>query len=80
MGGDQSMFLAALQSARGIDFDRLYWRQQALAHRAALATEQQYAATGDTPSVRQAAGAAVPMIQSHLAMAEQMSAKADAGS
>ncbi|WP_185829313.1 DUF4142 domain-containing protein [Sphingomonas ginkgonis] len=74
--GQQSQFLAALQSARGPDFDKTYWRQQAFAHRSALLAQQQYAASGDTPAVRQAAQSAVPLIQSHLAMAEQMSARA----
>ena len=71
----QAPFLAALQSHRGREFDKLYWRQQLLAHRSALVVQQQYAATGDTPAIREAAAAAVPLIQSHLAMAEQMSAK-----
>ncbi len=75
MGEGQASLLGALQSARGREFDQLYWRQQALAHRAALTTEQYYAASGDVPAVQKAAGAAVPRIQSHLAMAEQMSAR-----
>jgi putative membrane protein len=72
VGAGQTMFLASLQSARGRDFDKTYWKQQALAHRSALVTEQQYAASGDAPAVRQAAQAAIPLIQAHLAMAEQM--------
>jgi len=74
VGASQAPLLAALQSLRGRDFDRGYWRQQALAHRAALTVEQRYAAEGDTPALRQVAGAAVPIIQAHLAMAERMSA------
>ena len=74
IGTAQAPLLAALQSLRGQEFDRGYWRQQALAHRSALTAEQQYAATGDTPAIRQAAAAAVPMIQAHLATAERMSA------
>ena len=75
VGANQAPFLAALQSLRGPEFDRTYWRQQALAHRSALTVERGYAANGDTPAIRQAAAAAVPTIQSHLAMAEQMVAK-----
>ena len=75
VGANQAPFLAAVQSLRGPEFDKAYWRQQALAHRAALTVEQAYATKGDTPAVRQAAAAAVPTIQSHLAMAEQMVAK-----
>lgn len=76
VGAGQSPFLAALQSQSGPEFDRTYWKHQMLAHRSALTVEQQYAANGDTPAVRQAAAAAVPVIQSHLAMAERMSADA----
>ncbi len=75
VGAAQAPMLAALQSARGRDFDRTYWKQQALSHRSALTVAQQYAATGDTPAIRQTAAATVPLIQSHLEMAEQMSAK-----
>ena len=72
LGGDQSAFLAALQSQRGADFDKTYVRQQVLAHRAALAVEQGYAASGDDPTMKQAAAAMVPIITAHLQMAEQM--------
>ena len=72
VGAGQTLFLAALQSLRGREFDAAYWRHQALAHRSALTVEQHYAATGDAPPVRQVAAAAIPLIQSHLAMAEQM--------
>lgn len=80
VGAGQSPFLAALQSLRGRDFDRAYWRQQALAHRSALVVEQRYAETGDTPVIRAAAAAAVPLIEQHLAMAERMSAGVEGGS
>ena len=80
VSASQAPFLASLQSLRGRDFDRAYWRQQALAHRSALAEEQHYAAAGDAPAIRQAAAAAVPIIRAHLAMAEQMNAKLDSGS
>ena len=74
LGGDQSAFLAALQSQRGADFDKTYVRQQMLAHHAALAVEQVYAASGDDPAIKQAAAATVPIITAHLQMAEQMMA------
>ena len=75
VGAGQASLLAALQSERGRDFDRVYWHQQALAHRSTLVIEQAYAATGDTSPLRQVAAAAVPIIQSYLAMAERMSAE-----
>ena len=71
---DQAQLLGALQSMKGREFDRAYFRHQALAHQSALVVEQGYAATGDDPAVRQAAASAVPLIYSHLAMAEQMRA------
>jgi putative membrane protein len=74
LGGDQAMFLAALQSRRGAHFDKTYVRQQVLAHSAALAVEQGYASSGDNAAIRQVAAATVPIISSHLQMAEQMKA------
>jgi putative membrane protein len=75
VGGDQSEFLAALQSARGPDFDKTYVRQQALAHRSALALEQGYAASGDEPTIRQVAVSTVPIVSAHLQMADQLKSK-----
>ena len=72
VSGDQSMFLAALQSARGAEFDVSYAKQQILAHHAALAVEQAYAASGDDAAIRQLAAGAVSVISSHLEMAEQL--------
>ena len=77
VGADQAPLLAALQSLRGPEFDRTYWRHQALAHRSALTTAQLYAANGDNPAIRQAASAAVPIIAAHLDRAEQMQARPD---
>ena len=75
VGADQAPLLGALQSMSGPEFDRAYWRHQALAHRSALTTTQHYAANGDDPAVRRAANSAVPIIAAHLAMAEQMQAR-----
>lgn len=76
VGAAQSPFLAALQSLRGAEFDEAFWRQQALAHRAALVTEQKYLQSGHLPDVKKAAAAAVPIVERHLQLAEQMSARA----
>ena len=72
LSGDQSMFLAALQSQRGGDFDTTYIRQQILAHHAALAVEQGYASSGDDTTIRQAAVSTIPVVAAHLQMAERM--------
>lgn len=74
LSGDQSAFLAALQSQRGSEFDKAYIRQQVLAHRSTLAVEQAYAASGDNAMIRQVAASTVPIVTAHLQMAEQVSA------
>lgn len=56
----------------GANFDRVYLEHQVPAHEMALAMQQGYAATGDTPALRQAAAGAVPKIQAHLAMAQRL--------
>jgi putative membrane protein len=75
ISGDQSMMLAALQSARGANFDKTFIRQQALAHQSALVTRQIYAASGDDTTIKQTAVAAMPIISSHLQMAARIEAK-----
>lgn len=75
LDGDQAKMLGELQGLRGPQFDQAYARHQALAHRAALVTEQRYAANGDAPPVRQAAAAATPLIAAHRDMAERLQAR-----
>ena len=75
MSADQAQSLGALQGASGSEFDRLYLRQQTLAHRSALAVEQIYAKSGDDRELRQLATSAIPLISSHADMAKQMEAK-----
>jgi putative membrane protein len=72
ISGDQSAFLAALQSARGTAFDRLYARHQALVHRAALATQQGYTAQGDVPALKALATSTAAMVRDHTASADQL--------
>lgn len=72
MSADQAAMLSALQGLRGVPFDQAYARQQVLAHRQALAVEQSYAVAGDDPNLRPLALSAVPLIQHHLEMAEQI--------
>jgi putative membrane protein len=69
---DQAKLLSALQSLSGSDFDKTYAKQQVLAHQQALAVQQNYASAGSDPNVREAASSAVPLIQRHLEMAQQM--------
>ena len=56
----------------GPRFDRMYMQHQVAAHQMALRINQAYAASGDTPALRQAAATAVPLIQRHLAEAQQL--------
>jgi putative membrane protein len=74
MSSDQASLLAALQSLRGADFDKLYARQQVLAHSQALAVERSYASEGTDGALRKAARSDVPMIQHHLDMAMKLAA------
>ena len=58
VGSDQAPLLAALQSVREPEFNKLYWRHQVIGHSAALAMARKYAADGDDGPVREAAGRA----------------------
>jgi putative membrane protein len=78
INGDQSAFLAALQSARGADFDRLYASQQALVHRAALATQQGYAEHGHIATLRAFADEAKEMVRGQITSADQLVANVGA--
>ena len=69
----QQAMLDQLRSAgTGYSFDQAYQQAQITAHQNALTLFQNYAASGDLPPLRTAAGQAVPTIQSHLAMAQAL--------
>jgi putative membrane protein len=69
----QQAMLDQLRSAgTGYSFDQAYQQVQITAHQNALTLFQNYAASGDLPPIRTAAGQAVPTIQSHLAMAQAL--------
>lgn len=68
----QMQMIGQLTSAQPASFDRVYLQQQLTAHRMALGMQQGYAARGDTPALRQAAAAAVPIVQGHIVRIEQM--------
>jgi putative membrane protein len=75
MSADQAKSLDALQSASGSDFDKLYLKQQVLAHHSALTVEQIYAKSGDDAELRRLAASAVPLISAHGDMANQLETK-----
>lgn len=68
----QRRMIADLRHAQGRDRDRLYVDQQKQAHQMALDLQQQYAATGNVPSLRRAAGNIVPVVQHHIEMLSGM--------
>lgn len=61
-----AQMIASLDAASGASFDSAYLSQQIPAHEQALALHSNYAQNGDTPALRTAAAAAVPIVQSHL--------------
>lgn len=75
MSADQAQWLGALQSVKGADFDRLYLRQQKLAHGSALAVGTIYAKSGDDPELRQLATSTLPLMSSHGDMVNQVESK-----
>lgn len=68
----QRQMLANLRGAPDSGFDAVYLRQQVPAHEMALALHRNYASAGDTPSLRQAASGAVPIVTRHLEQARRL--------
>ena len=66
LGPGKQALIEELGGAVGFEFDRVYVQQQLAAHNEALALLAGYAAAGDTPSVRTAAGKLAPVVQRHL--------------
>jgi len=62
----QREMIARLQALQGAAFDREYASQQLTAHQMALELHQNYARSGDTPSLKGSAATAVPIVQQHL--------------
>lgn len=75
IAGDQAMFLAALQSERGGELDKVYVRQQVLAHRAALAVMLVYSRSGYDPMLRKVAASEAKLIEFHERTAERIAAR-----
>ncbi len=63
--------IAALKQASPDAFDALYMQQQTDAHKAAWALHKGYATDGQDAALRQVATTAVPIIEKHLAHAQQ---------
>jgi putative membrane protein len=64
--------LQQLQQASGAEFDRLYVRQQVMAHQQAVDMFRNYSQSGDTPQLKQWAAKTLPDLQQHLQMAQSL--------
>ena len=64
--------LASLAKFEGVERDHLYLAQQMMAHKEALGLMKTYADTGETPELKAAAQATIPIVQSHLSMVERL--------
>jgi putative membrane protein len=76
MTGAHAQLLANLRGAPMGSFDMAFRDAQIQAHQEALGLHQNYAANGDIPALRTVAGAAVPVIQQHLNMAQSLAVMA----
>ena len=61
-----------LGKRKGADFDKAYIDGQISAHEDALSLMKDYAANGDTPSLKTAAGEIAPVVQKHLDMVKAL--------
>ena len=68
----QKDMIAKLTAAKGADRDAIYVSQQKSAHQQALALHQGYAASGDKPALKAAAGKIFPVVQHHIEMLDAM--------
>jgi putative membrane protein len=69
----QQAMLDQLRSAgTGPSFDMAFQQAQISAHQQALMLHQNYAAQGDVPALRTAAGQIVPIVQMHLQAAQAL--------
>lgn len=63
---NQQQMLEEIKGADAGSFDSVYARNQRMAHDAALALHQGYARNGDTPPLKQTAGAVAKVVQEHI--------------
>ncbi|MFL6729749.1 MAG: DUF4142 domain-containing protein [Sphingomicrobium sp.] len=67
---DQQAKLDSLKALHGADFDAAYAAAQVEAHQKALDALNGYAASGDTPALKELASGMVPTVTAHLNMAK----------
>ena len=68
----KAAMVEALRGFTGVERDRLYLVQQQMAHKEGLGLQKTYAESGDTPQLRAAAAAAIPIVERHLAALERL--------
>ena len=69
----QQAMLDQLRAAgTGYSFDSAYQQMQIQAHQQAIQLMQNYATSGDVPSLRTTAAGAIPVMQRHLSMAQML--------
>lgn len=69
---EEQQMLAQLQSAPAGSFDAMYRDMQIAAHQKAIGLFQNYAASGDIPTLRATASQGLPVLQKHLATAQAL--------
>lgn len=74
LAGDMQSKVDDLAKTTGADFDKAYVSQQVDAHTTALGVMRDYAASGDTPALKDFAGSTAPVVQTHLDMAQKLQA------
>ena len=70
LSGEQQAALDMLKTLKGADFDKAYAAAQVDAHQKALDALNGYAASGDTPALKDFASGLVPTVTAHLNMAK----------
>lgn len=73
MPAQQAMLDQLRAAGNGPSFDMAFQQAQISAHQQALMLHQNYAAQGDVPALRTAAGQIVPIVQMHLQQAQSLS-------
>ncbi|WP_331012101.1 DUF4142 domain-containing protein [Sphingomonas sp.] len=75
LDSEKAAMIQQLNGTTGTARDSLYLTQQAMAHRQALALHQGYSADGSQPALKAAATKAVPIVQHHIMMIDQIKAR-----
>jgi putative membrane protein len=80
LDADQQQALDEIRNASATDVDAVYLRNQRTVHDSALALHRTYAASGDTDSLKKAAGEIVPVVEQHIAELEKLAAPMETSS